>query len=198
MKFLRRSWAPILLARRPACVDDPLRQARRLRTEAAFNAVQAEFVDDQQLGAGVEADAVVDRLIGQGGAAPYRSILPGTLRKSPSRKAMIRSRMTRRPGNPTRAKNSRRPWKNRSVFDERLVVGLVYWVSMFNTDRNFVPMGIYVLQLEDLCYLRNKKDGLQNTTFEEFNRVRKKLEDEKLEDRPEKAPNNAQTLFKKT
>ena len=47
-------------------IDDLVPQAGGLRTQAAFNAVQTKFVDDQQLEAGIEADTVVDGLVGQG------------------------------------------------------------------------------------------------------------------------------------
>ena len=48
-----------------AGVDDLVPQARGLRTETAFDAVEAELVDQEQVEPGVEANAVVDGLVGQ-------------------------------------------------------------------------------------------------------------------------------------
>ena len=48
-----------------ASIDDLVPQAGCLRAEAAFDAVEAELVDDEQIKARVKADAVVDGLVGQ-------------------------------------------------------------------------------------------------------------------------------------
>src|ERR1700680_2033624 len=50
-----------------ARVDDLVPQAGGLRTDRAFDAVEAEFVDDEQVELGVKADTVVD-----GGGGPGR------------------------------------------------------------------------------------------------------------------------------
>ena len=60
-----------------ARIDDLVPQAGGLRTQAAFDAVETKFVDDQQLEAGIEADAVVDGLVGQGRGQIFQQIAAG-------------------------------------------------------------------------------------------------------------------------
>ena len=66
-----------VLTRLAAGVDDLVPQAGGLRTEAAFDAVEAEFVNDEQRELGVEADAVVDGLVGQGGGEVFEEFAAG-------------------------------------------------------------------------------------------------------------------------
>src|SRR5439155_8411950 len=63
-----------------SCVDDFVPQAGSLGTKAAFNAVQAELINDQQVEAGIEADAVVDRLVGQGGGQIFQESTAGRVK----------------------------------------------------------------------------------------------------------------------
>jgi hypothetical protein len=49
-----------------AGVDDLVPEAGSLRTEAAFDPVESEFVNNQKAEFGIEADAFVDGSIGQG------------------------------------------------------------------------------------------------------------------------------------
>lgn len=60
-----------------ARVNDLVPQARGLRTEAAFDAIEAELIDNEQGRSGVEADAVVDGLIGQGGREVFEEFAAG-------------------------------------------------------------------------------------------------------------------------
>ena len=60
-----------------AGVDDLVPQAGGLRTEAAFDAIEAEFVDDEQAELGIEANAVVDGLVGQGGGEVFEEFAAG-------------------------------------------------------------------------------------------------------------------------
>ena len=60
-----------------AGVDDLVPQAGGLRAEAAFNAVEAEFVNDEQIKTSVKADAVVDGLIGQRGREIFEKSAAG-------------------------------------------------------------------------------------------------------------------------
>ena len=50
-----------------ARIDDLLPQAGGLRADSTFDAVEAELVDDEQVELGVEADAIVDGAIREGG-----------------------------------------------------------------------------------------------------------------------------------
>jgi hypothetical protein len=50
-----------------ACVDDLVPQARRVWTQTAFDLVEAKLIDDEQVEAGVEAYALVDRVVSQRG-----------------------------------------------------------------------------------------------------------------------------------
>ena len=60
-----------------AGVDDLVPQAGGLRTEAAFDAIEAEFVNDEQAELGIEANAVVDGLVGQGGGEVFEQFAAG-------------------------------------------------------------------------------------------------------------------------
>ena len=48
-----------------ASVDDLVPQAGGLRAETAFDAVEAELINNEQIEPGVKADAIVDGLVGQ-------------------------------------------------------------------------------------------------------------------------------------
>lgn len=48
-----------------ACIDDLVPQAGGLRAEAAFDAIEAELINNKQIELGVKADAIVDGLVGQ-------------------------------------------------------------------------------------------------------------------------------------
>src|SRR5580658_1206735 len=60
-----------------AGVDDLVPQAGRLRTDGAFDTIEAKFVDDEQAELGIEADAVVDGLVGQGGGEVFEEFAAG-------------------------------------------------------------------------------------------------------------------------
>ena len=60
-------------------VDDLVPQAGCLRTEAAFDAVEPEFVNDQKAEFRVEADAFVDGLVGQGGGEVFEEFAAGNV-----------------------------------------------------------------------------------------------------------------------
>src|SRR6266540_1284239 len=60
-----------------ARVDDLVPQAGGLRTDAAFNAIEAEFVNDEQVEFGIEADAVVDGAVRQGGRQVFQEFAAG-------------------------------------------------------------------------------------------------------------------------
>ena len=62
-----------------AGVDDLVPQAGGLRTEAAFDAVEPEFVDDQKVELRIEADAFVDGLVGQGGGEVFQEFAAGNV-----------------------------------------------------------------------------------------------------------------------
>ena len=62
-----------------AGVDDLVPQAGCLRTEAAFDAVEPEFVNDQKAEFRVEADAFVDGLVGQGGGEVFEEFAAGNV-----------------------------------------------------------------------------------------------------------------------
>jgi len=61
------------------------------------------------------------------------------------------------------------------VYDQRLVVGLVYWVSMFNTDPTFVPEDKFELRPEDVRYLTKTlslKPGIASELAEKTEKTR--------------------------
>ncbi len=60
-----------------AGVDDLVPEAGSLRTEAAFDPVEPEFVNDQKAEFRVEADAFVDGLVGQGGGEVFEEFAAG-------------------------------------------------------------------------------------------------------------------------
>ncbi len=60
-----------------AGVDDLVPQTRRLRAEAAFDPVKAKFINYQHGKPGVEADAVVDGLIGHRGGEIFEEVAAG-------------------------------------------------------------------------------------------------------------------------
>ena len=60
-----------------AGVDDLVPQAGGLRTDGTFDAVEAEFVNDQEAELGIEANAVVDGLVGQGGGEVFEKFAAG-------------------------------------------------------------------------------------------------------------------------
>ena len=60
-----------------AGVDDLVPQTGGLRTQAAFDAIEAEFVNDQEAELRIEADAVMDGLIGQGGREVFQQFAAG-------------------------------------------------------------------------------------------------------------------------
>ena len=60
-----------------AGVDDLVPQTRRLRREAAFHAIEAKFVHNEERKPRVEADAVVDGLIGERGREIFEEFAAG-------------------------------------------------------------------------------------------------------------------------
>jgi hypothetical protein len=60
-----------------ACVDDFVPQARGVRTQTAFDLVEAKLVDDEQVEAGVEAYALVDGVVSQRGGEIFDELAAG-------------------------------------------------------------------------------------------------------------------------
>jgi hypothetical protein len=54
-----------------ACINDLVPQAGCVGTQAAFNLVEAKFINDEQVVACVEAYALVDGLVGQRGGEVF-------------------------------------------------------------------------------------------------------------------------------
>src|SRR5207253_1163058 len=65
-----------------AGVDDLVPQAGGLRTEGAFDAIQAKFVNDEQAELGIKANAVVDGLVGQGGRQVFEQVAAGDVKNA--------------------------------------------------------------------------------------------------------------------
>ena len=57
----------------------------------------------------------------------------------------------------TEKKETKKVVEKSSVFDEAVVVGRVYWVSMFNTEPTFVPTPKYLLVWSDIRYLQKQR-----------------------------------------
>src|SRR5208283_3474336 len=62
-----------------AGVDDLVPQTRGFRTGSAFGAIEAELVDDEEAELGVEANAVVDGLVGQGSGEVFEEFAAGNV-----------------------------------------------------------------------------------------------------------------------
>ena len=66
-----------VLTRLAAGVDDLVPQAGGFRADGAFGAIEAKFVNDQQAELGIEANAVVDGLVGQSRGEVFEQFAAG-------------------------------------------------------------------------------------------------------------------------
>jgi hypothetical protein len=60
-----------------ASIDDLVPQARRVGTQTAFDLVEAKLIDDEQVETGVEAYALVDRVVSQRGREVFDEFAAG-------------------------------------------------------------------------------------------------------------------------